>query len=32
MTEASQETTEYFNELLSRGADGLLVAAVTAIP
>ena len=32
MTESSQETTEYFNDLLSRGADGLLVAAVTAIP
>ena len=32
MTESSQETTEYFNELLGRGADGLLVAAITAIP
>lgn len=32
MTEASQENTEYFNELISRGADGLLVAAITAIP
>lgn len=32
MTEASQENTEYFNELVSRGADGLLVAAITAIP
>ena len=32
MSESSQETTEYFNDLLSRGADGLLVAAVTAIP
>ena len=32
MTESSQETTEYFTDLLSRGADGLLVAAITAIP
>jgi len=32
MNDASQETTEFYSEIIARGADGLLIARPTAVP
>ncbi|MEY3618161.1 MAG: hypothetical protein RL726_859 [Actinomycetota bacterium] len=32
MNESSQESTEFYSELVARGADGLLIARPTAVP
>ena len=32
MNDSSQETTEFYSEIVARGADGLLIARPTAVP
>jgi glycerophosphoryl diester phosphodiesterase len=32
MNDATQETTEFYSEIVARGADGLLIARPTAVP